>query len=86
MKNMIIRAVRTFIQAALGYAAANIVGLCGGEGLTNDALTGLLVASVAAGLSALMNLPHKEVLEEVIVEDISPAEERAKGNKEEEDG
>ena len=51
------RALRTFVQAALGYAAANAAGLIGeGAGLTKNALAALAVASVAAGIAALMNV------------------------------
>ena len=51
------RALRTFVQAALGYAAANALGvLVDGEGLTKNALGALFVASVAAGIAALMNI------------------------------
>lgn len=51
------RAVRTFLQAALGYAAANLAGLCESGGVTKSALAALSAAAVAAGLAALMNLP-----------------------------
>lgn len=51
------RALRTFVQAALAYAAANAAGIIGeGEGATRNALAALTVASVAAGLAAIMNL------------------------------
>ena len=55
-KEWIIRAARTFLQAALGYAAANAAGIIGGDGAMRDALAALTVASVAAGLAALMNI------------------------------
>ena len=52
-----IRALRTFVQAALGFAAANAAGIVGeGAGATRNALAALTVASIAAGLAALMNL------------------------------
>ena len=50
------RAARTFLQAALGYAAANAAGVIGGDGAMRSALAALVVASVAAGLAALMNI------------------------------
>ena len=57
-REWLVRALRTFVQAALGFAAANAAGVIGeGAGLTKNALAALLVASVAAGLAALMNLP-----------------------------
>ena len=53
-REWLVRAIRTFVQAALGYAAANVTGLIGdGEGLTKNALAAL---TVAAGLAALMNV------------------------------
>ena len=55
-REWLVRALRTFVQAALGYAAAHAAGLIGdGEGLTKNALAALAVASIAAGLAALMN-------------------------------
>ena len=55
-REWLVRAARTFFQAALGYAAANAAGVIGGENAARDALAALVVASVAAGLAALMNL------------------------------
>ena len=56
-REWLVRAIRTFVQAALGYAAANVTGLIGeGAGLTKNALAALTVAAVAAGLAALMNV------------------------------
>ena len=63
MKETIKRAVRTFWQAFAGYVSVNIVVAVSSTG--NDttalktALTGLVVAAIAAGLAALMNLPVK---------------------------
>ena len=55
-REWLMRAIRTFIQAALGFAAANAAGIVGeGAGATKNALAALTVASVAAGLAALMN-------------------------------
>lgn len=53
------RAARTFLQAALGYAVANIAGVAEDGGITKKALAILLTASVAAGLAAVMNLPKR---------------------------
>ena len=62
-REWLIRALRTFVQAALGFAAANAAGIIGdGDGLTRNALAALTVASVAAGLAALMNLPALSAL------------------------
>ena len=56
-KNTLKRAIKTFIQAAIAYAAANIAGIVGGAGIKKVALAGLLVSAFAAGLAALLNLP-----------------------------
>lgn len=62
MKEMIKRALRTFVQTAGGYIAANLV--CATAGITDlgvlkTVLLGLAVSSVAAGLAAVMNIPPK---------------------------
>ena len=56
------RAVRTFIQAALSYMLVNIAAAGFGDSDVNmkSALVGLIVASIAAGLSAVMNLEKPE--------------------------
>ncbi len=61
MREMIRRTLRTFIQAAVGYIGANIV-----YALTEDktpemlktTLYGLLIAAIAAGIAAVMNMPE----------------------------
>lgn len=63
MKEMLIRALRTFAQAAVGYISVNIAATIGGVnemGLLKTTLIGLGVSAVAAGLAAVMNLPHGE--------------------------
>ena len=61
MKEMLRRALRTFVQTAGAYIAANLV--CATSGITDlgvlkTVLLGLAVSS-AAGLAAVMNLPPK---------------------------
>lgn len=63
MKEMLRRALRTFVQTAGAYIAANLV--CATSGITDlgvlkTVLLGLAVSSVAAGLAAVMNLPPKK--------------------------
>ena len=67
------RALRTLLQVAVSYIAANLCIVdftAEGEVLTS-ALVGLLVSALAAGLAAVMNLekvtptPNEEVVEEV---------------------
>lgn len=60
MKEMLKRAARTFLQTAVGYIATNFV--CISSGITEidkmpAVLIGVAISAVAAGLSALMNMP-----------------------------
>lgn len=63
MKEMLKRAFRTFIQAALGYIAANIIYIVSSSPENFDymknTVMGLLISASAAGLSAVMNAPRK---------------------------
>lgn len=61
MKECIRRALRTFIQAAAGYLAANLVIVVsntdtGDYDALKMALIGLVSSAVAAGIAALMNM------------------------------
>lgn len=60
-KEWLYRAIRTFIQAALGYAAANIALI---ELTDSAAVKTLLASAISAGLAAIMNtdifLPQKD--------------------------
>lgn len=58
MKNLVKReparrAIRTFIQAACGYVVVNIAAL---DMDVKSAVRGFIVATVAAGLAAVMNM------------------------------
>ena len=61
MKEMIRRAMRTFIQAAAGYVAAHAAVTMTGVADRSESLRGallmLITAAVACGISAVMNLP-----------------------------
>lgn len=52
------RALRTFIQAFLGYVVVHLalIDFTDGKEAVKSALIGLAVSSIAAGLSAVMNL------------------------------
>ena len=52
------RALKTFLQAAVGYIAVNlaVVDFSEGKDIVKSALIGLCISAVAAGLSAVMNL------------------------------
>lgn len=58
MKNWLARALRTFLQAAVGFASANVVIYFTNieQSQTESAFLGLLTAAVAAGLAAVMNM------------------------------
>lgn len=64
-KNCLIRALRTFLQTAIGYVLANLSLYAGGidfadGGVVKNALIGLAVAAFSAGASAVMNLERGE--------------------------
>ena len=52
-KNCVKRAVRTFVQTAIGYIAVNIAAT---DLTVKSAVLGLAVSAVSAGLAAVMNL------------------------------
>ncbi len=60
-KEWLYRAIRTFIQAVIGYAAANIALI---ELTDSTAVKTLLASAISAGLAAIMNsdlfLPSEE--------------------------
>ena len=57
-KETLRRAGRTFLQAAIGYIAANIafIDFTATEDVFYSALIGLAVSAISAGVAALMNL------------------------------
>lgn len=56
MKNWIKRALRTFVQAAVGYAVVALPAIDWQDtGALRGALIGLGVSAIAAGISAAMN-------------------------------
>ena len=64
------RALRTLVQTAVAYIAANLCVVdfsAEGEVLTS-ALVGLGVSALAAGIAAVMNLEKSETTEEVVEE------------------
>ena len=56
------RAGRTFIQSALAYITVNVmyINFTDDKVSVKSAVTGLLIAAVSAGISAVMNLEKKE--------------------------
>jgi hypothetical protein len=60
MKEWAKRAIRTFIQAAVGYIAVALPAIdFDGDGL-KAALVGLGVSAVSAGLAAAMNIKEED--------------------------
>lgn len=57
-KNCVKRALRTFVQTAIGYLAVNIavVDFSADKAALKSCLVGLGVSAVSAGISAVMNL------------------------------
>ena len=57
-KNCVRRALRTFLQTAIGYLAVNIavVDFSADKAALKSCLVGLGVSAVSAGISAVMNL------------------------------
>ncbi len=53
MKIWLKRAVRTFIQTAVGYIAVNVVTV---DFSVKSAVVGFAVSTIAAGMAAVMNL------------------------------
>lgn len=57
-KDTLIRAGRTFIQAAAAYIIANvaIVDFTSDKQIVKSAVAGLVTSAIAAGIAAVMNL------------------------------
>lgn len=60
-KNCVRRALRTFLQTAIGYLAVNIavVDFSADKAALKSCLVGLGVSAVSAGVSAVMNLKEE---------------------------
>lgn len=56
-KTFVKRAVRTFIQTAVGYIAVNVTAT---DLSVKSAVLGLAVSAVAAGIAAVMNLKEAQ--------------------------
>jgi hypothetical protein len=60
MKIWVKRALRTFIQTAVGYIAVNIATIDFTQtSITKTAVIGLAVSATASGLAAVMNLKEE---------------------------
>jgi hypothetical protein len=62
MKNWIKRAVRTFVQTAIGYVSVNIIAVdwTADISVVKAAIIGISVSAVAAGLAAAINFIEDE--------------------------
>jgi hypothetical protein len=58
MKNWVKRALRTFVQAAVGYACVAVPAIdwSNGGATVKNTLVGIGVSTLAAGISAVMNI------------------------------
>ena len=58
MKNWVKRALRTFIQTAVGYVCTAIVTVDWGadKAIIKATVTGIIVSAIAGGISAAMNI------------------------------
>lgn len=67
-KQTLMKALRTFIQAALAYIAVNIaiVDFSSDEAVIRSALIGLATSAIASGIAAVMNLEKKEITDNEI--------------------
>ena len=70
-KNCLKRALRTFLQTAVGYIVTNLAMYFGeldfgNEDLLKKAVSGIVISAVAAGLSAVMNLEKKAEISESV--------------------
>ncbi len=52
-KEPVRRAIRTFIQAAAGFVAVNVVTL---DFTATNAVKGFIISAIAAGIAAAMNI------------------------------
>jgi hypothetical protein len=67
-KNCLKKALRTFLQATIGYIVTNVSLYFAGANFDNkdvvkNALIGLAIAAIAAGSAAVMNLEKGEKTE-----------------------
>lgn len=62
MTNWIKRAVRTFIQTAIGYISVNIIAVdwTADKSVVKTAIIGVSISAVAAGLAAVINFIEDE--------------------------
>ena len=61
MKEAAFRAARTFFQAAVGYAAANVALINWSDSSAiKKTVVALIASAVACGIAAIMNLPKKD--------------------------
>lgn len=61
-KQTIYRSVRTFFQSAIAYISVNLmlVNFADKSDTLKNALVGLLISAISAGISAVMNLERED--------------------------
>lgn len=64
-KNFVKRALRTFLQTAIGYITVNItlIDFSNDRSVLKSTLMGILISAISAGIAAIMNLKGDNVNE-----------------------
>ena len=75
MKDVVVRALKTFIQAAISYVCT--ISFIDIDWSDNTVVGGVILAALAAGISALMNIDWDAISLEKAVEDVDDEEEDA---------
>ena len=69
MKDVVVRALKTFIQAAISYVCT--ISFIDIDWSDNTVVGGVILAALAAGISALMNIDWDAISLEKAVEDVN---------------
>ena len=72
MKDVVVRALKTFIQAAISYVCT--ISFIDIDWSDNTVVAGVILAALAAGISALMNIDWEAVSMEKALEEADDEE------------
>ena len=75
MKDVVVRALKTFIQAAISYVCT--ISFIDIDWSDNTVVGGVILAALAAGISALMNIDWDAISLEKAAEEVDEAEDAA---------
>ena len=75
MKDVVVRALKTFIQAAISYVCT--ISFIDIDWSDNTVVGGVILAALAAGISALMNIDWDAISMEKAVEEVDDEKEDA---------